>query len=168
MASIQPYNISVPDEALKTLQTKLSLTTFPNQVNFSDDWAYGAPLSDVKRLVERWNNGFDWRAQEKRLNESLPQFTTRVSVKGFDDLDIHFVHQKAKRPDSIPLLFVHGCKFLSDYRYERSSFLMGNQGQEVSSRLRRYSPCSPTRKMTVLHSTSWRHLCPTTGFLMRS
>lgn len=112
MASVvKPYNISVPDSALEILRKKLSLATFPNSVDFSDDWDYGAPLSDVKRLAERWRDGYDWRAHEKQLNEELPQFTTRVPVEGFGELNIHFVHKRGKREDSIPLLFVHGCKF---------------------------------------------------------
>ncbi|KAK0391537.1 hypothetical protein NLU13_1037 [Sarocladium strictum] len=109
MASVvKPYKISVPDSALEILRKKLSLATFPNSVDFSDDWDYGAPLSDVKRLAERWRDGYDWRAHEKQLNEELPQFTTRVPVEGFGELNIHFVHKRGKREDSIPLLFVHG------------------------------------------------------------
>lgn len=108
MAAIKPYSISVPDSALSTLRTKLSHATFPNTVDFSDDWAYGAPLSDVKRLAERWRDGYDWRSHEEHLNQQLPQFTTKVPVEGFDDLNIHFVHKRGKTESSIPLLFVHG------------------------------------------------------------
>lgn len=108
MAPIKPYKIAVPDAALATLHTKLSHATFPKAVDFSDDWDYGAPLSDVKRLAERWRDGYDWRVHETKLNEELPQFTTRVPVGGFGDLNIHFVHKKSTKENSIPLLFVHG------------------------------------------------------------
>ncbi|KAB5513135.1 Alpha/Beta hydrolase protein [Coniochaeta sp. 2T2.1] len=107
MASIKPYKIAVPDEALKRVQDKLALTTWPDEVSFSDSWDYGAPLSDIKRLAKRWQSDFDWRAHERKLNE-LPHFTTTISVDGFGDLDIHFVHQKSPNPKSIPLLFCHG------------------------------------------------------------
>lgn len=106
---IKPFKIAVPDAAIASLKDKLAATTFPAEVDFSDDWAYGAPLGDVKRLADRWRNGFDWRAQEAKLNE-LPQFTVKVPIKGFDDLDMHFLHQRSSRPDSIPLLFSHGCE----------------------------------------------------------
>lgn len=108
MASIRPFRIEVPDVAIERLKTKLSLTTFPEDVEFSDSWDYGAPLKDIKRLADYWQNGFDWRAAEAKLNQTLPQFTTTVSVDGFDPLEIHFVHQKSVRPNSIPLLFCHG------------------------------------------------------------
>ena len=107
-AEAKPFKIAVPDSALKLLRNKLAASTFTEEVEFSDDWDYGAPLSDVKRLAAYWRDGFDWRAQEARLNE-IPQFTTSVSVGGFGDLKIHFVHQKSSRPGSIPLLFCHGC-----------------------------------------------------------
>ena len=106
---IKPFKVDVPDSALQTVKDKLALATFPDEVEFSDDWAYGAPLSDVKRLAEYWANGFNWRAQEAKINE-LPQYMTKVNVDGFGDLDIHFVHQKSSRPSSIPLLFCHGCE----------------------------------------------------------
>lgn len=41
------------------------------------------------------------------MNE-LPQFMTRVDVKGFPSIDMHFVHQKSGVEGAIPLLFVHG------------------------------------------------------------
>lgn len=108
---VQSYQISVPDSAIERLQKKLSLATFPGQTTYSNDWKYGAPLEDVKQLVDFWRNEYDWRKTEAEINK-LPQFTTRVSVDGHeDDLKIHFIHQKSEKPDSIPLLFCHGCKF---------------------------------------------------------
>ncbi|KAM0259647.1 hypothetical protein ACHAQJ_003226 [Trichoderma viride] len=104
---IVPFSISVPDSVLELLKNKLSLATFPSESDFSDDWNYGTSLSDVKRLAKYWKDGFDWRAQEAKLNQ-IPQFTTRISVDGFEELNIHFIHQRSSRPGSIPLLFVHG------------------------------------------------------------
>lgn len=108
--TIRPFKINVPQSAIDTLKEKLALTTFPEEVDFSDDWNYGVPRSDIKRLAEYWRDGFDWRAQEEKLNQ-FPHFTTDVAVDGFGDLQIHFVHQKSSKPDSIPLLFCHGCEY---------------------------------------------------------
>jgi hypothetical protein len=107
-STIRPYRINVPDAALKTLQNKLELTTYPGETTFTNDWRYGASLQDIKRLVDHWKTEFHWRSAEAKLNQ-IPQFTTTIPVDGHeDDLKIHFVHQKAEKPDSIPLLFVHG------------------------------------------------------------
>lgn len=109
---VQSYQISVPDSAIERLQKKLSLATFPGQTTYSNDWKYGAPLEDVKQLVDFWRNEYDWRKTEAEINK-LPQFTTRVSVDGHeDDLKIHFIHQKSEKPDSIPLLFIGAGSFL--------------------------------------------------------
>jgi hypothetical protein len=107
---IKPFKIQVPDSAIDSLKDKLKNATFAKESEFSDDWESGSPLSEVKRLAAYWRDGFDWRAQEAQLNK-LPHFTSKVSVDDFDDLQIHFLHQKGNKPDSIPLLFCHGCEF---------------------------------------------------------
>src|SRR4030095_12418727 len=55
-----------------------------------------------RELVAYWRERFDWRAQERRLNQ-LEQFTTNI-----DGLTIHFVHRRARRADALPLLVTHG------------------------------------------------------------
>lgn len=107
---IHPFRIAIPGDKLALLKEKLSLATFSNELPMFDNWDYGVPVSDLKRLVARWKDGFDWRAAEAKLNE-LPQYTTPINVDGFGELNIHFIHQKSKREGSIPLLFVHGCEF---------------------------------------------------------
>lgn len=121
--NVRPFKIAVPDESLDLLRSKLELATFPVEVDFSDVNKYGASRSEVKRLAEYWKNGFDWRTQEARLN-NMPQYTTAVKVDGFDDLNIHFIHQRGKSPDSIPLLFCHGCKSSSPQQSTPEPFLI--------------------------------------------
>ncbi|KAK7053623.1 alpha beta-hydrolase [Favolaschia claudopus] len=101
-----PFKISIPQALLDRLQQKLALTTLPNELDGSG-WDYGAPLADVKRLVARWMDGYDWRHHEAQLNQ-LPQFTRPISVDGHGTLDIHYIHRKSEVEGAIPLLFVHG------------------------------------------------------------
>ncbi|KAL8988387.1 MAG: hypothetical protein Q9169_008564, partial [Polycauliona sp. 2 TL-2023] len=91
MASIQPYQSSIPDARLDLLKRKLSLASLPDELEDSG-WDYGAPLADIKRLLKYWQEQYDWRHHEAQMNK-IPQFMTKVSVKGFGDLDVHFVHQ---------------------------------------------------------------------------
>lgn len=100
------YTVSVPQHQLDRLRQKLALATLPDELEDSA-WDYGTPLSEIKRLAAYWENGFDWRAQEARLNE-LPNYQRKVPVEGFGELDIHYVHQPSSAPNAIPLLFVHG------------------------------------------------------------
>lgn len=109
MGSITPFKIAVPDAQLNQLHQKLEAATFPDELDEAG-WDMGVPLSEMKRLVTTWRENFDWRAQEKTLNEQLNQFIVPVPVDGFGELDIHVVHHRSESTRAIPLLFIHGCK----------------------------------------------------------
>jgi hypothetical protein len=111
MAAQTLYTISVPDSALEKLHRKLHDADYPDELDANDQWPYGAPLSDIKRLASYWENGFDWRKAEAKLNE-LPNYRAGVKVEGFGDVDVHYVHQESGVEGAIPLLFVHGCEYL--------------------------------------------------------
>lgn len=104
-----PFQIHVPDAQIDTLKQKLALTTFPDELEDAGR-DYGASLADIRRLVARWKDGYNWRTHEAALNAELPQFTRDIEVEGFGTLNIHYVHQKSATVDAIPLLFVHGCE----------------------------------------------------------
>ncbi|KAJ6571804.1 Alpha/Beta hydrolase protein [Mycena capillaripes] len=102
-----PFKISIPDGKLKLLRAKLELTTFPDELADAG-WEYGVPLADVRRLVSRWTNVYDWKKHEAQLNFELPQFTRDIEVDGHGKLNIHYVHKKSDIAQAVPLLFVHG------------------------------------------------------------
>lgn len=111
--TITPYKISVSDAKLQRLKQKLALFDLPAEIPADEEppWTRGPPLSDIKRLANYWRDGYDWRAHEAHLNETLPQFITQVELPRFGTLDIHFVHAKAEGAvgdKAIPLLFAHG------------------------------------------------------------
>ena len=103
------FRIDVPEEHLSVLQQKLALTNLPDEIEDAG-WDYGAPLADIRRLVTRWKDGYDWRKYEAQLNDELPQFTRDIEVEGHGALNVHYVHKKSEVVDAIPLLFVHGCE----------------------------------------------------------
>ncbi|KAJ5811157.1 Alpha/beta hydrolase fold-1 [Penicillium robsamsonii] len=107
MTSVTPYNIAVPDEKLQQLRHKLEYTTFPDELEASG-WEMGVPLHEIKRLITVWRDQFDWRAQERKLNEQLKQVNVRTEVEGFGELNIHAVHHRSGNSKAIPLLFIHG------------------------------------------------------------
>lgn len=107
MADIKPFTISIPEKSLDDLKLRLSLARFPDELDDAE-WEYGAPLADIKRLTQYWKDEYDWRAAEKKLNATFVQFTTPITVEGFDPLNIHFIHQRSAVKNAIPLLFVHG------------------------------------------------------------
>ncbi|KAL8644277.1 MAG: hypothetical protein Q9226_007847, partial [Calogaya cf. arnoldii] len=100
--------INIPDSELELLYQKLRLTRLPN--NFDNErWAEcnGVTVSKVKEIVDFWRTGYHWREEEAKLNQ-LPQFKTHVNVKGFGEMEIHFIHSPSVVPDAVPLLFIHG------------------------------------------------------------
>lgn len=109
-----PFQIKVSDEQLLTLHKKLSLATFPDELEDAGQ-LYGAPLLDIRRLATRWQDGYDWRKHEAALNSELPQFKRNIDVDGFGTLNVHYVHKRSKAEDAIPLLFIHGCNVLLSY-----------------------------------------------------
>src|SRR5262249_51296696 len=55
-----------------------------------------------REQVHHWTTDFDWRAQERSINE-LPQFRA-----DFDGTPIHFVHERGRGPEPLPLILSHG------------------------------------------------------------
>ncbi|OSX56462.1 hypothetical protein POSPLADRAFT_1062619 [Postia placenta MAD-698-R-SB12] len=100
------FQINVSDADIEFLHKKLELTRFPDELDEAG-WNYGAPLADVRRLVARWQDGYDWRKVEAEIN-AIPQFTRDIDVDGFGTLNIHYIHQRSSVATAVPLLFVHG------------------------------------------------------------
>lgn len=100
-ASPNPFRVRVAEERLDDLRARLARTRWPDEAPGAG-WAHGAELEFVHGLVEHWRLGFDWPAQEAKLN-SLDQFLVRL-----DELDLHFVHAPGRAPNPLPLLLIHG------------------------------------------------------------
>ena len=100
-ATIRPFKVHVPDSVLIDLRRRLAETRWPDQLP-GTTWEYGADIKKVRELAEYWQNGFDWRAQEAKINR-FDQFTTEI-----DGQQIYFIHQRSPRPGAIPLLLIHG------------------------------------------------------------
>jgi pimeloyl-ACP methyl ester carboxylesterase len=96
-----PFTIDVPDDTLADLKRRLAHTRWPDEVSGAG-WDYGTNLAYLRELCAYWREGFDWRAQERALNQ-LPQFRATV-----DGLGIHLVHVRGRGPDPFPLLITHG------------------------------------------------------------
>ncbi|KAH6907974.1 Alpha/Beta hydrolase protein [Coprinopsis sp. MPI-PUGE-AT-0042] len=102
-----PFTINVSPEQISELKLKLSTTRLPDELEDAER-KYGPRLEDIKRLLSRWTNTYDWKKHEAELNAELPQYTRPFDVDGYGTLDIHYVHKKSTLGTAIPLLFVHG------------------------------------------------------------
>ena len=96
-----PFRLEVPDAALAHLRERLKRTRFPDEAPGAP-WRTGASLEYLKDLVRYWGSGFDWRAQEARIN-SFPQFKVAL-----DGIELHYIHVQGRGRNPMPLLLSHG------------------------------------------------------------
>ena len=99
--SARPFVLDIPEPAIDDLRERLARTRFPDQAPGAP-WTYGTDVGYLRGLIEHWRTGFDWRAQEARLN-AWPQF--KVALHG---IDVHYLQVEGKGPAPMPLLLSHG------------------------------------------------------------
>ena len=99
--TIRPFKVHVPSSVLIDLRHRLAETKWPDQLP-GTTWEYGADIRKVRELADCWQNGYDWPAQEAKINQ-FDQFTSEI-----DGQQIYFIHQRSPRPDAIPLMLIHG------------------------------------------------------------
>ncbi|MCZ6710727.1 MAG: epoxide hydrolase, partial [Gammaproteobacteria bacterium] len=101
MADAQPFVIDIADEALSDLRRRLEQVRLPDDFD-NDGWRMGVNRDYLEALVGYWRDGYDWRAEEARIN-AFDHF--RVDIDG---IPIHFIHQPGVGPDPQPLIISHG------------------------------------------------------------
>ncbi|MEU5697094.1 epoxide hydrolase family protein [Actinosynnema sp. NPDC020468] len=103
--ALTPFRVDIPQADVEDLRDRLARTRRPIPVPGRDDradFSRGIPPVYLDELAEYWRDGFDWRAQEAKLNEH-EQFTTDVDGQQF-----HLVHARSANPRATPLLLNHG------------------------------------------------------------
>jgi epoxide hydrolase len=98
---VRPFQVAIPQEDVDDLRARIATARWPNSGPPDTGWDRGVPLDYLQRLAGYWGEGFDWRAQEARLNE-VPQSTTVI-----DGQRIHFAHARSPEPDAVPLILLH-------------------------------------------------------------
>ena len=98
---IAPFSIQIEEEILSDLRERILRTRWPDQAPGAA-WDQGTDLNYLKQLLAYWADGFDWRAQERELN-AVNHFRAEL-----DGVHIHFVHERARHGQGIPLILTHG------------------------------------------------------------
>jgi pimeloyl-ACP methyl ester carboxylesterase len=99
--NITPFKVRIAAREIVDLRRRLSRTRWPDEIP-GTGWERGADLAWMKSLVGYWLDGFDWRAQEESINR-FAQYRATV-----DGVGIHFIHQRGRGPDPLPILITHG------------------------------------------------------------
>lgn len=99
--AIQPFPIHLPKAELDDLADRLTRTRWPDAGTVQDG-SQGPQLERIRVLVDRWRDGYDWRATEALLNGWGSSRTV------IDGLGIHFLHIRSPELNATPLLLTHG------------------------------------------------------------
>lgn len=105
---IEPFRIAVPQPDLDDLAERLARTRLAKPAA-GEPWESGVDYDYLSGLVQYWRDGFDWRAQERRLNDYEHLMVT-VGVQ-----NVHAVRVRANRErypgPIIPIVLSHGWPY---------------------------------------------------------
>jgi pimeloyl-ACP methyl ester carboxylesterase len=97
----EPFSVHVRESVLADLRERIGKTRWPDQIP-GIGWQQGTDLGYLRGLLAYWADGFDWPMQEAWLN-TFDHFHAEI-----DGSWVHFVHQRARSGDGIPLILTHG------------------------------------------------------------
>jgi epoxide hydrolase len=98
---LTPFKIAVADDELNDLRRRLQSARWPDELAGAG-WDYGTEQAALRSLVDRWSDGYDWRATEAELNGWGSFITTAAGQR------VHLLHVPSVDEDAIPLVLVHG------------------------------------------------------------
>jgi pimeloyl-ACP methyl ester carboxylesterase len=98
---MNPFTIDVPQAHVDDLKRRLAATRYPDEVEDAG-WDYGTSIPFLRKLVEHWRTGFDWRKEEARLN-GFRHFTTELNGER-----VHFIHASGAGGNATPILLANG------------------------------------------------------------
>lgn len=99
--AVTAFPIHIPDADLSDLADRLDRVRWPDP-GPTTDGRQGPALPTIRRLVEHWRDGYDWRSTEAMLNGWGSSRTV------IDGLGIHFLHIRSPHANATPLLMTHG------------------------------------------------------------
>lgn len=99
--AVTAFPIHIPEADLSDLADRLDRVRWPDP-GTTTDGRQGPALPTIRRLVEHWRDGYDWRSTEAMLNGWGSSRTV------IDGLGIHFLHIRSPHANATPLLLTHG------------------------------------------------------------
>lgn len=101
MNNCKPFKIDFSEAILESIRKKI--LSYPwHEMPQDGGWEYGANLDYMKEIADYWTTDFDWKVQEKSINQ-FPQFKAEVN-----GIDMHFIHEIGSGPSPTPLIISHG------------------------------------------------------------
>ncbi|MBE1878798.1 epoxide hydrolase family protein [Myceligenerans pegani] len=92
----------VTDKELADLRARLGATRWPEPWPDQVPWEAGVDPRELRRLVEYWADGYDWRAHEAAIGR-LPHHEADV-----DGTPVHYLRFDGEHPGALPIVLTHG------------------------------------------------------------
>lgn len=104
---MRPFSIDIPPPVLDDLRERLARLRWPPDEVVAALTAEASAADELsprwlRGLMEYWRDGFDWPAQQQRLNRFAQ---VKVDLAG---QRVHAVYIRGRGPDPLPLLLCHG------------------------------------------------------------
>ncbi|TIQ36482.1 MAG: epoxide hydrolase [Mesorhizobium sp.] len=108
--NIRPFTIQIAQAEIDDLNRRISSWREPDQLQ-GIGWAQGTEQEELRRFVQHWRAGFDWRKQEAAWN-LFPHYQADIGGQ-----TIHFIHVRAAVPTARTVILTHGwpgsfCEFI--------------------------------------------------------
>jgi pimeloyl-ACP methyl ester carboxylesterase len=98
---VEPFSVAVDQAVIDDLTARIRNARLPDGAPGAA-WSQGTDRDWLTELLRYWAEGFDWRTAERELNR-FSHFRASLG-----DAEIHFVHERARAGDGIPLILGHG------------------------------------------------------------
>src|SRR5689334_15179579 len=95
------FTVQVDEVMLEDLRHRLARTRWIDEPP-SGGWEHGLDVTYMRRLVDYWRHGFDWRAQEAVINR-FDHFRADLAGR-----KVHFIHERGRGPNPLPIVLTHG------------------------------------------------------------
>ncbi|WP_369244294.1 epoxide hydrolase family protein [Streptomyces sp. R41] len=97
----QPPLIAVPPAELDDLRSRLLATRWPAPWP-GGGWQAGTDAGELRRLVDYWADGYDWRVHEAAVNALPSRFAD------IDGTPVHYLRFDGERPGALPIVLTNG------------------------------------------------------------
>jgi pimeloyl-ACP methyl ester carboxylesterase len=97
MGTLERFELPYSEDAWSDLRERLRRTRWPDEIPGAS-WEYGFDLQFLRDICGYWKDHFNWKAQIVRLS----------TYRHYRFGGIHFIHERGRGPDPIPLILTHG------------------------------------------------------------